>query len=109
MGNLVNALWACRGFVAGSVKRELQSKVRQLAARRRPDGTQPAGHDRRLHGDLLAGDEGQAAPGVDSTFAYSIYLCAGLLRWNVFAEIVGRSQNIFLEHANLMKKQSSPA
>src|SRR3546814_5398296 len=47
-------------------------------------------------------------PGIDSTFAYSIYLCAGLLTWGLFAEIVGRSQNVFLEHANLLKKLSFP-
>jgi lipopolysaccharide transport system permease protein len=47
-------------------------------------------------------------PGVDSTFAYSIYLCAGVLTWGLFAEIVGRAQNIFLEYANLMKKLSFP-
>lgn len=47
-------------------------------------------------------------PGVDSTFAYSIYLCAGVLTWGLFAEITGRAQNIFLEHANLLKKLSFP-
>jgi lipopolysaccharide transport system permease protein len=47
-------------------------------------------------------------PGVDSTFAYSIYLCAGVLTWGLFAEIVGRAQNIFLEYANLMKKLNFP-
>ncbi len=47
-------------------------------------------------------------PGVDNTFAYSIYLCAGVLTWGLFAEITGRAQNIFLEHANLLKKLSFP-
>jgi lipopolysaccharide transport system permease protein len=47
-------------------------------------------------------------PGVDSTFAYSIYLCSGVLTWGLFAEIAGRAQNIFLEHANLLKKLSFP-
>ncbi len=47
-------------------------------------------------------------PGMDSTFAYSIYLCAGVLTWGLFAEIVGRAQNTFLEHANLLKKLSFP-
>lgn len=47
-------------------------------------------------------------PGVDSTFAYSIYLCSGVLTWGLFAEITGRAQNIFLEHANLLKKISFP-
>jgi len=47
-------------------------------------------------------------PGVDTTFAYSIYLCAGVITWGLFAEITGRAQNIFLEHANLIKKLSFP-
>jgi lipopolysaccharide transport system permease protein len=47
-------------------------------------------------------------PGVDSTFAYSIYLCAGVLTWGLFAEITGRAQNTFLENANLLKKLSFP-
>lgn len=47
-------------------------------------------------------------PGTDSTFAYSIYLCAGVLTWGFFAEIIGRGQNLFLEHANLLKKIAFP-
>ena len=47
-------------------------------------------------------------PGVDSTFAYSIYLCAGVLTWGLFAEIISHGQNVFLEHANLIKKLSFP-
>jgi lipopolysaccharide transport system permease protein len=47
-------------------------------------------------------------PGVASSFGYSIYLCAGVLTWGLFAEIVGRGQNIFLDNANLLKKLSFP-
>jgi lipopolysaccharide transport system permease protein len=47
-------------------------------------------------------------PGVDSTFAYSIYLCAGVLTWGLFGEMVGRSQTMFLDNANLLKKISFP-
>jgi lipopolysaccharide transport system permease protein len=47
-------------------------------------------------------------PGVENTFAYSIYICAGLLTWGLFAEITGRAQNVFLENANLLKKLSFP-
>ena len=47
-------------------------------------------------------------PGVDTAFAYSIFLCAGVLTWGLFAEIVGRAQNTFLENANLLKKLSFP-
>lgn len=40
--------------------------------------------------------------------AYSVYLCAGLLTWGLFAEITTRSQGMFLENANLLKKISFP-
>src|SRR5690606_2441666 len=43
-----------------------------------------------------------------SNFGYSIYLCSGILAWGLFAEITSRSQNVFLEHANLLKKLSFP-
>lgn len=46
--------------------------------------------------------------GADSTFAYSIHLCAGLLAWNLFAEIVSKCQTVFVDNANLMKKLSFP-
>lgn len=43
-------------------------------------------------------------PAHDSKFAYSIYLCAGVLTYNLFAEMLGRSVVIFVENANLLKK-----
>ncbi len=47
-------------------------------------------------------------PGVEHQFAYSMYLCAGLLSWNLLLELVQRSKSLFLEHANLIKKSSFP-
>jgi len=47
-------------------------------------------------------------PGVDSTYAYSIYLCAGVLTWGFFSEITSRSQNVFIENANILKKINFP-
>lgn len=47
-------------------------------------------------------------PGVNDALGYSIYLCAGLLPWGYFAEVLGRSQNVFLEQSNLLKKMSFP-
>ena len=47
-------------------------------------------------------------PGVDTTFAYSIYLCAGVFTWGLFSEITSRAVTMFLEHANLIKKLNFP-
>jgi lipopolysaccharide transport system permease protein len=47
-------------------------------------------------------------PGNTNNYSFSIYLCSGLLTWNFFSEIVGRSQVMFLENANLIKKINFP-
>lgn len=47
-------------------------------------------------------------PGLDNQYAYSIYLCAGLIAWGLLLELVQRGKGVFLEHANLIKKSSFP-
>ena len=47
-------------------------------------------------------------PGAANQYAYSIYLCAGLVAWGLFLELVQRGKNAFLENANLIKKSSFP-
>lgn len=47
-------------------------------------------------------------PGTNDPLAYSIYLCAGLLPWGLFTEIISRSQLLFLENSNLLKKSNFP-
>jgi lipopolysaccharide transport system permease protein len=47
-------------------------------------------------------------PGIESTYAYAIYLMAGLLAWNLFSELISRCLNLFIENGNLMKKMSFP-
>lgn len=44
----------------------------------------------------------------DVPFAYSLYLCSGVLTWGLFTETVTRCTNIFLDNANLIKKVSFP-
>jgi lipopolysaccharide transport system permease protein len=107
---ILRSAWSYRGFISGSIKREFQLRYRnsllgaawtvlnplamilvytvifaQVMQTRLPGATAPASH-----------------------FAYSIYLCAGLLTWGLFAEIVGRAQNVFLDHGNLIKKINFP-
>ncbi len=43
-----------------------------------------------------------------NAFSYSIYLCAGILTWNFFADVVNRGQTLFIENANLIKKVNFP-
>lgn len=107
VGSLLRPLWAYRGFILGNVKREFQSKYRNSLLGAAWTVINPLAMI-IVYTVIFSQIMRAKLPGVDSTFAYSIYLCAGVLTWGLFAEIVGRGQNVFLENANLLKKLSFP-
>ena len=104
---LVRAAWDYRGFIVGSVKREFQSRYRNSMLGVIWMIINPLAmivvytliFSQLMHARLA---------GVNNNMAYSIYLCAGILTWGLFAEIIGRSQTMFLDNANLLKKLSFP-
>jgi lipopolysaccharide transport system permease protein len=103
----IGNVWAYRGFVLGSVKREYQSKYRNSLLGAAWMVINPLSMI-LIYTVIFSQVMRARLPGVESAFSYSIYLCAGLLTWGMFAEISGRAQNIFLEHANLLKKLNFP-
>ena len=46
--------------------------------------------------------------GIDSPYAYTIYVCAGTVVWSAFLEVVTKGKDVFLTNANLIKKASFP-
>jgi len=104
---MIQALWSYRGFVLGSVRREFESKYRNSLLGALWTIINPLTMI-VVYTVIFAKLMQAKLPGVDSTFAYSIYLCVGVLTWGLFTETVGRSQNVFLENANLLKKISFP-
>ena len=104
---MLRGLWAYRGFVLGSVKREFQSKYANAILGAVWSLLSPLAMI-LVYTVIFAEVMRTKMPGSDSTFAYSIYLCAGILTWGLFAEIVGRGQTMFLEQSNLLKKVSFP-
>lgn len=107
MGAIFKALWAYRGFILGSVKREFQSKYRNSLLGAAWTVINPLAMI-VVYTVIFSQIMRAKLPGVDTAFAYSIYLCAGVLTWGLFSEIVGRGQNVFLDNANLIKKLSFP-
>jgi lipopolysaccharide transport system permease protein len=105
--SILRSLWVYRGFILGSVQREFQSKYRNSLLGAAWTVLNPLAMI-VVYTVIFAQVMRAKLPGVDNTFAYSIYLCAGVLTWGLFAEITGRAQNMFLEHANLLKKLSFP-
>ena len=104
---MLKEIWDYRGFILGSMKREFQLKYRNSLLGMLWNVLNPLAmifvytlvFSRVIHTRL---------PGVDSTYAYSIYLCSGILTWSLFSEIVTRCQVMFIENANLLKKISFP-
>ena len=104
---LIRELWACRGFISGSVRREFQSKYVNSIFGFAWNVINPLATI-VVYTVIFAQVMRTRLPGIDSTFAYSIFLCAGILTWGLFAEITTRSQTMFIENANLLKKLRFP-
>lgn len=104
---MLRDVWAFRGFMAGSIKREFQSRWQ---------GTQlgPVWIVANPLATILiftvvfAQIMRPTLPQHDSPFAYSIYLCSGILTWNLFSELLNRCVGIFIEHSNMLKKVHFP-
>ena len=107
--SMLQGLWAYRGFVLGSVKRNFQAKYSNAILGALWSLLSPLAMI-VVYTVIFAEVMHSKLPGAaaDAHYAYSIYLCAGVLTWGLFAEIVARAQGMFVEQANLIKKISFP-
>ena len=101
------ALWAFRGFILGSVQREFQSRYLNSLLGIVWPVLNPLAMV-TIYTVIFSKIMRTRLPEVEGQFAYSIYLCAGILVWGLFSEIVTRGQNVFLDNANLIKKLKFP-
>lgn len=104
---LIGALWRYRGFVAASVAREFQLRYRGSALGFLWNLISPLGTI-IIFTVVFAQVMRARLPGVEDVYGYGIYLCAGVLSWGLFSEIVQRGLGMFIEHGNLLKKASFP-
>jgi homopolymeric O-antigen transport system permease protein len=104
---MLRALWQYRSFIWGMVAREFRARyVSSLLG-----GLWAVLHPLAMiaiYTIIFSSVMRTRLPGLDDTLAYSLYLCAGLFPWFYFSEVLQRSQTVFLEHANLLKKMSFP-
>lgn len=107
MFNILRPVWNYRGFVLGSVKREFQTKYRNSLLGAAWNIINPLAMI-VVYTVIFSQVMQARLPGVANTFGYSIYLCAGVLTWGLFTEIATRSQSMFLDNANLLKKMNFP-
>src|SRR3954463_4656736 len=104
---MLRTIWSYRGFVLGSVKREFQSRYRNSLLGAAWTVLNPLAmivvytviFSQVMHARL---------PGVQGGWAYSIYLCSGVLTWGLFLEITSKSRTLFIDNAGLLKKLNFP-
>lgn len=107
MKSTLQALWAYRSFIFGSVQREFQVRYQKSLLGATWAILNPLAMI-LVYTVIFSQIMRARLPGLDPTFGYSIYLCAGLLTWGLFSEIANRAQSMFIEHANLLKKINFP-
>lgn len=107
MITLVRPLWPYRSFIIGSVKREFQARYRNSLLGAAWAVINPLAMI-MVYTIIFSQIMRARLPGIDSSFGYGIYLCAGILTWGLFADISNRALNTFIEHASLLKKLSFP-
>ncbi|MDD4943898.1 MAG: ABC transporter permease, partial [Rhodoferax sp.] len=107
MLSMARALWAFRGFVLTSVQREFAARYQNSMLGMAWMVIHPLSMI-VVYTVIFSQLMRSRLPGVDGAFAYSVYLCAGILTWGLFAEVVTRAQTVFIDNANLLKKLSFP-
>ena len=107
MKNIFLSVWAYRFFIISSIKTELHSRF----ARSKFGAIWIVLHPLALvliYALILSQVMRAKLPGVESQYAYPIYILSGMVGWTLFSEILGRSLTIFIDNANLLKKISFP-
>ena len=96
------ALWAYRGFILESIKRDFQSQYTNTALGAVWTLIKPLSMV-FVYTVIFAQVMQAKLPGVTSQFAYSVYLCAGILTWGLFSDTVSKLQNVFITNIYSVK------
>ena len=105
--SLVRSLWSFRGFVRASVARDLRLRYTGSVLGALWQILSPLAMI-VIYTLVFSKLMRARLSGVDEPHAYAIFVCCGLLAWTMFSEILVRSQMMFIDHANLLKKASFP-
>ncbi len=105
---MLRALWAYRQFVWSSVLRDFNARYRESLLGAFWAVASPLAMI-VIYTVVFSQIMRPALPGYqDVPLAYSIFLCAGVLTWGLFAEMLGNLNQVFLANGNLIKKSNFP-
>jgi homopolymeric O-antigen transport system permease protein len=104
---MLQECWNFRGFILASVKRDFVSRYLGTQLGFFWAIAQPLALI-LIYTLVFSQIMKPSLPGHDSKYAYSIYLCAGILIWQLFSDLLIRSVGIFVHNAGLLKKVNLP-
>lgn len=107
MSNFARAIFSYRYFIYSSIKSELKLRF----ARSKLGALWMIIHPLSqvlIFALILSEVLSAKLPGIDSKYAYSLYLLAGTLFWTLFAETITRCLTLFIDSGNLIKKMAFP-
>ena len=107
MKHIILSVWAYRYFIVSSIKTEFKTRV----ARSKFGAFWVILHPLALvliYALILSQIMSAKLPGVQSSYAYPIYILSGIVGWTLFSEILGRSLTVFIDNGNLLKKMAFP-
>src|SRR5262245_59330930 len=107
VGGRLHALWLYRGFVLGMVARDFRGRYLRSVLGASWAVLNPLAQI-LIYTAVFSQVMQARLPNVRDPLGYSLYLCAGLLTWSYFVEVLLRNQTVFLEQANMLKKVSFP-
>ena len=104
---MLRECWDFRGFILASVKRDFVSRYLGTNLGFFWALAQPLAMI-VIYTAVFSEIMKPALPGYASPFAYSVYLCSGIVVWQLFSDLLNRSLVIFVSNATLLKKVSLP-
>jgi lipopolysaccharide transport system permease protein len=105
--SILRDLWAHRALLGMLVRRDFQVRSTRAAWGNAWLVIQPA-IQILIYTVIFAEVLRAKLPGTSDGLAYGLYLCAGIVTWNYFQELVSRSQTLFQDHAHLLKTLRFP-
>ena len=104
---MLRECWEFRGFILASVRRDFVSRYLGAKLGFFWAIAQPLTMI-LIYTLVFAEIMKPSLPGHASRFAYSIYLCAGIITWQLFSDLLNRSVGVFVSNAGLLKKVNLP-
>ncbi|WP_250624179.1 ABC transporter permease [Pinirhizobacter soli] len=103
MSEMLVAIWRYRFFVLSSIRNDLRSRFARSKLGAAWMILQPLAQV-AIYSLVLSRIMAAKLPGIDSRYAYSLYLLSGMVAWSLFAEITSRSLTVFVDNGSMLKK-----